>query len=40
MAHAAWRRRMLEFEGKVDVNIDLAALREDREFGETDGESR
>ena len=32
MAHAAWCRRLLELEGKVDIDIDLAALREDREF--------
>jgi len=34
LAHAAWCRRMLELEGKVTFDIDLEALREDREFGE------
>ena len=34
MAHAAWCRRMLELEGKVDIDIDLEALREDRDFDE------
>lgn len=32
--HAAWCRRMLELEGKVTIDIDLEALREDREFDE------
>jgi len=31
---AAWYRRMLELEGKVTIDIDLDALREDREFDE------
>lgn len=30
--HAAWYRRALELEGKVKFEIDLDALREDREF--------
>lgn len=34
LAHAAWSRRMLELEGKVRFDIDLEALREDREFDE------
>lgn len=34
MAHAAWCRRMLELEGKVQIGIDLEALREDRDFDE------
>ncbi|MDB5483992.1 MAG: hypothetical protein JWO83_5045 [Caulobacteraceae bacterium] len=31
---AAWYRKMLELEGKVAIDIDLDALREDREFDE------
>lgn len=34
LAHAAWSRRMLALEGKVKLDIDLEALREDREFNE------
>jgi hypothetical protein len=30
----AWYRKMLELEGKVTLDIDLEALREDREFDE------
>jgi hypothetical protein len=37
MAHAAWCGRMLELEGKVDIDIDLAALREDRDFDPVGG---
>ena len=37
MAHAAWCRRMLELEGKMDIDIDLAALREDRDFDHDGG---
>ena len=37
MAHAAWCRRMLELEGKMDIDIDLAALREDRDFDHAGG---
>jgi len=32
--HAAWRRQMLEMEGKLRFDFDLDALREDREFDE------
>ncbi|HZK99814.1 MAG TPA: hypothetical protein VFC47_07925 [Caulobacteraceae bacterium] len=32
--HAAWYRKMLELEGKVTIDIDLDALREDRDFDE------
>jgi hypothetical protein len=31
---AAWYRKMLELEGKVAIDIDLDALREDGEFDE------
>ena len=31
---AAWYKKMLELEGKVQIDIDLEALREDREFDE------
>ena len=31
-AHDEWCRRLLELEGKADIDIDLEALREDREF--------
>jgi hypothetical protein len=30
--HAAWCKQMLALEGKVKLDIDLEALREDREF--------
>ena len=32
MNHADWCRRMLALEGRVPLDIDLDALREDREF--------
>ena len=32
LAHAEWSRKMLELEGMVKLDIDLEALREDREF--------
>jgi hypothetical protein len=32
--YAAWCKRMLESEGKVKIEWDLAELREDREFDE------
>jgi hypothetical protein len=32
--HAAWSKRMLELRGKVKFELDLEALREDREFDE------
>jgi hypothetical protein len=32
--HAAWSRRMLDLRGKVKFDVDLQALREDREFDE------
>jgi hypothetical protein len=31
---AAWYRKVLALEGKVAVDVDLEALREDREFDE------
>ncbi len=31
---AAWYRKMLALEGKVTVDLDLEAMRADREFGE------
>ncbi len=34
LAHAEWSRKMLELEGKVKLDIDIAALREDRDFDE------
>ncbi len=30
--HAAWCRKALELEGKVKIDIDIDALREDRDF--------
>jgi len=32
--HAEWCRRMLELRGKIQVDLDLDELREDREFDE------
>jgi len=32
--HAEWCRRMLELRGKIQIDIDLDELREDREFDE------
>jgi len=37
LAHSAWSRRLLDLEGKVRFDIDLDALREDREFDDVDG---
>ncbi len=34
LRHEEWSKRLLALEGKVKLDIDLDALREDREFDE------
>jgi len=32
--HAEWCRRMLELRGKIQIEVDIEELREDRQFDE------